>query len=238
LFAAEADELIPSNPIRGKRAKKQQENNRRDKAILDLDLSDEKLALLVDDAEEYLKPIFKLAVTVGMRRDEILQAKWKDFNLGLRTICVPEENAKSKKERLIPIDPVLAAEIDLLPRLGEYISVNPETGVRRQDFRESFVSACKSVGIKTGRESGGLVFHDLRHIAAYHLVKVTDIVTASKILGHSSLDMTMRYVHPTDADKHNAVQQVAENPFRTCQNHANARGAGDTARVDASAQIH
>lgn len=62
--------------------------------------------------------------------------------------------------------------------------------------------------------------------------------TASKIMGHSSLDMTMRYVHLTDADKHKAVQKVAENLFRTCQKHANARGAQDTARVDASAQIH
>jgi integrase len=136
-------------------------------------------------------------------------------------IRIPAENAKSKKERIVDVDPVLCAELDSLPRNSEYIFFNPETGTRRKDVREGFNAACKAAEIETGRKRG-LVFHDLRHVAAYHLLKATDIVTASRILGHASLDMTLRYVHPADADKRAAVRNVAENLFQTRQKDVNS----------------
>jgi integrase len=221
LFAAEADEVIPANPIRGRRVKKQPENNQRDKVILKLALTDDKLRLLVDSAVDYLRPILKIALTTGMRRDEILEMKWRDVDFCLGTIRIPAENAKSKRERTVPLDPDMCVDLDSLPRKSEYIFLNPETGARIKDVRGCFNAACAAAKIPTGRENG-LVFHDLRHVAAYHLVKVTDIVTASKILGHSSLDMTLRYVHPTDTDKYEAVRKVAENLFQGHQYPINA----------------
>lgn len=220
LYAAEADEIIPANPIRGRRVKKQPENNHREKVILGLNLSDDKLRALVDSAADYLQPILKIALTTGMRRDEILEMKWRDVDLTLGTIRIPAENAKSKRERTVPLDPDMCVDLDSMPRKSEYIFLNPETGTRIKDVRGSFSAACKAAGIETGRPDG-LVFHDLRHLAAYHLVKVTDIVTASKILGHASLDMTLRYVHPTDTDKYEAVRKVAENLFRGRQKDVN-----------------
>lgn len=37
-----------------------------------------------------------------------------------------------------------------------------------------------------------------------------DIVTVSKILGHSSIQMTMRYAHPTPENMRRAVERLAE----------------------------
>ncbi|MCX6565395.1 MAG: tyrosine-type recombinase/integrase [Candidatus Aminicenantes bacterium] len=119
----------------------------------------------------------------------------------------------------------------MLPRKSEYIFLNPETGQRIKDVRGCFNAACKTAEIETGREEG-LVFHDLRHLAAYRLVKVTDIVTASKILGHASLDMTLRYVHPTDTDKYEAVRKVAENLFRGRQKDVNDPKLTSSERVE------
>jgi len=237
LYLAEADELIPSNPIRGRRVKKQPENNHREKIILELGIDDEKQRRLVDLAADYLKPILKLALTTGMRVGEILKTKWKDMSLPLQRIRIPAENAKSKKERIVPVDPGLCVDLDSLPRKGEYIFLNPETGTRRKDVREAFKIACKAAGIETGRKQG-LVFHDLRHLAAYHLVKATDIVTASKILGHSSLDMTLRYVHSTEKDKHAAVEKVAENLFRGRQNHVNSQKEGTSEGLENRLQVN
>jgi integrase len=237
LFAAEADEVIPANPIRGRRVKKQPENNQREKVILRLDLTDDKLRLLVDSAADYLRPILKIALTTGMRRDEILEMKWRDVDLRLGTIRIPAEVAKSKRERPVPLDPDMCVELDSLPRKSEYIHLNPETGARIKDVRGCFNAAYAPAKIPTGRENG-LVFHDLRHLAAYHLVKVTDIVTASKILGQASLDMTLRYVHPTDADKYEAVRKVAENLFQTCQKHANASKLTSSVGVENCIQIN
>ena len=52
-------------------------------------------------------------------------------------------------------------------------------------------------------------FHDLRHTAATMMVMSgVDLVTVKEILGHSSIEMTMRYAHPTTEGKMNAVKAL------------------------------
>jgi integrase len=165
LYRAEYDGIIDSNPIRGRRVKKLDENNHRERVINELGLTDDDLRRLVDAATPYLRPILKVALTTGMRQGEILKARWKDANLRLGTLGVPIENAKSKKERVVPIAPDLCGELDSLPRNGEYIFSNPDSGTGRKDVRGGFKAACDAAHIETGRKAG-LVFHDLRHIAA------------------------------------------------------------------------
>jgi integrase len=232
LYAAEYDGLIASNPIRGRRVKKLDENNSREKLILNLNLTDDDLRRLVDSAAPHLKPILELALITGMRRGEILKMKWKDVDIRLGTIRVPEENSKTKRERFIPIDANLAAELDSIEKKGDHVFFNPETGKNIVEIKRAFKTALKAAGIE------GLHFHDLRHLAAYRLVKVTDVVTASKILGHASIQMTMRYVHPTDADKRAAVEKAAENLFRGRQKDVNAEIEGSLEGLEKQAQIH
>jgi integrase len=217
LYAAEYDGLIPSNPIRGRRVKKLEEANSREKAILEMNLTDDVQRRLVECASEELRPILKIALLTGMRQGEILKLKWKDINFRLCEIRIPSENAKSKKERFVPISPELSAELDTLPRKSEYVFYNADTGTHVQYVRRSFKSALEAADIE------GLRFHDLRHLAASRLVKVTDVVTASKILGHSSLDMTLRYVHSMQKDRHAAIEKAAENLFRGRQKDVNGK---------------
>ncbi len=55
----------------------------------------------------------------------------------------------------------------------------------------------------------GLRFHDLRHTAATRMVESgIGIDKVSKILGHSSIQMTMRYSHP-DNSLREAVESLA-----------------------------
>ena len=116
LYAAEYDGLIASNPIRGRRVKKLEEANSREKVILEMKLTDSNLRRLVDCAVPHFKPILKIALITGMRRSEILKMKWKDINLRLGTIRIPKENSKSKKERIIPIDSILFDTLDSNPQ--------------------------------------------------------------------------------------------------------------------------
>jgi integrase len=67
----------------------------------------------VDVAADDLRSILKLALTTGLRQGEIFKAKWKDANLQLGTFRVPEENAKSKKERIVPVDPDLCVGLKI-----------------------------------------------------------------------------------------------------------------------------
>jgi integrase len=220
LYSAEYDGLIASNPIRGRRVKKLEEAGSREKVILSMGLTDDKLLELIEGAAPHFKPILELALVTGMRRGEIFKMKWKDVNFTLKRIRIPAENAKSKQERIVPIDAETAMDLDSIERKSDYVFMNDWTGKGRKDVREAFRAACERVGIPTGRGQG-LVFHDLRHLAAYRLVKATDIVTASKILGHASIQMTMRYCHSEPRDVQAAVDKVAENLYRGRQNPVN-----------------
>jgi site-specific recombinase XerD len=58
------------------------------------------------------------------------------------------------------------------------------------DIKRSFNTACKKAGIQD------FVFHSLRHTFASHLVMGgVDLTTVSRLLGHKSLTMTLRYSH-------------------------------------------
>ncbi len=72
-----------------------------------------------------------------------------------------------------------------------------------KDILTAFENSCKRAGIKNLR------FHDLRHTSATRLVLAgVDQATVSKLLGHSSIQMTMRYAHPTPEALKNAVNKL------------------------------
>ena len=60
-----------------------------------------------------------------------------------------------------------------------------------------------------GRQDGiqGGRFHDLRHTFASHLVmNGVDLVTIQQLLGHGSINMTMRYSHLAPEHRAKAVK--------------------------------
>ena len=51
------------------------------------------------------------------------------------------------------------------------------------------------------------VFHDLRHTAATRMVENNlDLVVVQEILGHKSIQSTMRYAHPVPERKKRAIE--------------------------------
>jgi len=115
LHAAEFDNIIPSNPMRGRRVKRLQEDNNREQQILEIHITDDQLRKLIEAGGEWFGVVLRLAVELGMRQGEILKAEWRNFNLALRTLRVRKENAKSKEERTISLGPKLAAGLALIP---------------------------------------------------------------------------------------------------------------------------
>ena len=80
---------------------------------------------------------------------------------------------------------------------------NPKTGKPYQDVKRSFKSACRRAGIKDFH------FHDLRHTFASHLVMAgVDITTVKELLGHKTINMTMRYAHLAPSHKVKAVDML------------------------------
>ena len=89
-------------------------------------------------------------------------------------------------------------------RKSPYIFCHPN-GERVKDIRKSFWTALKKSGIKDFR------FHDLRHTAASQLVMAgVDLNTVREILGHNTIEMTLRYAHLSPNHKKRAVDVLGE----------------------------
>jgi len=167
--------------------------------------------MLLDASPTCLGNIILCALNTGMRKGEIIGLKWNDVDLNNNIITINQTNSKSKKQRKIPINSVLRKlllELKLQNLQPEFVFLNSvNLPYKRQDsLNRIFQAALKKAKIK------GFRFHDLRHTAATRMLENSgNIVAVKEILGHSSLDMTMRYAHPNDSLK-GAVESLTVKP--------------------------
>jgi len=203
MFAKAADwEMISEDTLkRVRRVKLFQENNRRLR-YLSFDESNR----LVDSAEPHLKPILITALNTGMRRGEILGLRWDQVDLRHGFILL--DITKSGNRREIPINQTLMEtframhiirKIDVDFVFTDAVSQKPFKSVKR-----AFSTACRRAGILDFK------FHDQRHTFASQLVmNGVDITTVSKLLGHASLTMTLRYSHLASSHLKKAVEVLS-----------------------------
>ena len=167
-------------------------------------LTEEEIGKLLDACISYLRPIVQTALLTGMRKGEILTLKWDMIRDGY--IYLDGSNTKSGKSRQIPIHDDLAEvfkEVRQANQLrSEYVFCK-ESGARFDEISQAFEAACKRAGITD------FTFHDLRHTFASHMIMSgTDLTTLSRILGHASVTMTMRYAHLSKGHLKEAVTKL------------------------------
>jgi integrase len=69
------------------------------------------------------------------------------------------------------------------------------------DVKKAFTVACSEAGI------ADFHFHDLRHTFATRLGDAgCNVTTIARLLGHSNIQMSMRYTHASDDTLRNAVE--------------------------------
>jgi integrase len=158
---------------------------------------------LIKVATGITRALIIIALYTAMRKNEILNLRWKDIDFVGSFIHIGE--SKSNKVRKIPMNSVVRNTIKEIKREGEFIFHNPKTGMRIRDFYRSW---------KTVREDAGvpdLRFHDLRHTAATLMVQGgIDLVTVRDILGHANIRMTVKYAHSTPESMVRAVNVLAD----------------------------
>ena len=94
-------------------------------------------------------------------------------------------------------------------------------GSRFVDMRMVFVAARKRAGLTNFR------WHDLRHtFASWFVQDGGDLYHLSRILGHSTVQMTTRYGHLRTGDLHSELRRVAQNRTQE-QEIRNARAISD-----------
>jgi len=162
-------------------------------------LSKEECLRLYRACSKHLRPIVLIALHTGMRRGEILNLKWEDIDFDRRLIYIRQ--TKSGESREIPMSDVVLSTLSRLEATGEYVF--SKDGDRRRDLRTGFANALKRAGITDFR------FHDLRHTFASHLVMSgVDLLTVKELLGHKTIDMTLRYSHLSPSHKRKAMESL------------------------------
>jgi integrase len=143
-----------------------------------------------------------------MRAGELAALEWSDVDFDRRLVTVQRSfdgPTKSDRVRYVPIlDPLLPVlRAWRLRHPGRLVFTNqggrmlqPSARIFQEVLHRVLAAAELPRVMRNGKERPYVRFHDLRHTFASHwVVRGGDLFKLQKILGHQSVQMTMRYAH-------------------------------------------
>lgn len=162
-------------------------------------------------------PAFLVSIHTGMRAGEQFQLKWRDVSLERRLISLPK--TKSGKARHIPLNAIACSALQERKRAQQdHPAKQKEKGADHADqayvfrdagrdpqhnYRRWFNEALSEAKIKD------YSWHCNRHTFASRLVMAgVDLRTVAELMGHSSIQMTMRYAHLAPQHNRAAVDRL------------------------------
>ena len=163
-------------------------------------LTFEEAARLVAGADAAWRAMILLALRTGLRQGELLGLKWDDIDLVAGRLMVRRSavrgvvgTPKNGKSREIPLSDDAIAILRSLPsRFPGGLVFSHEDGrmLTKGDCKHPLWRACRKAGL---RQVG---WHVLRHTFASHLaMRGVALKAIQELLGHSTMEMTMRYAH-------------------------------------------
>lgn len=144
---------------------------------------------------DHIEPIVLIALNTGMRRGEIFNLRWEQVNMASKIITVSAEISKTSKARHINMNNESHRVLEDWSKdksLSGLVFPSAKTGGQKPlvTIKTAWAKLIESAGINDFR------FHDLRHTFASNLVmRGAPLYMVQKLLGHGSLNMTMRYSH-------------------------------------------
>lgn len=173
-----------------------------EKALTDIEISKLMATICLhtmDDVLMYQRDmlILNFCIYSGLRRNELLSLKVQDVDLVSRTIKVNASTSKSKKDRYIPLHPQLLQQLDTHLKERRLRGLKCPYIVTSTRKDEQLTVHGLIHWVKRYRKLSGVRFHihQTRHTFACSLAKSgADIATIMKALGHSTTQMTERYL--------------------------------------------
>lgn len=146
--------------------------------------------------------VILLGCRAGLRRGEIANLKWKDVDFKNKQLYIAPN--KTENHRYIPLTDDLLKALKKAKTKKEYVINVGETDKRNsKDYLTAYYLK------KTSCLPFNCNMHKLRHTFASHLVQNgVDLYRVSKLLGHSSIQMTEIYAHLATADLKSAVKKL------------------------------
>ena len=155
--------------------------------------------------------IVKLLLASGLRVGELCDLRLSDLSLSERKGTLLVRNGKGRKQR------VVALGSDIRKELAEWLKIRPNAmsdylfiGQKGEPIHPRIVQRLmERYGELAGLEN--VTPHTLRHTYARGLLDSgASPFEVAKLMGHSSLDSTSRYVMPSEDDLQNVVERFAQ----------------------------
>lgn len=212
LAAAEAWDLIPTNPVRKTRLPRR--GPVREKPGIAL----EDVSRLLGALPEPSRSLAYLLVLTGLRVGELLALRWQDVDLAGGLLHVRQtvyeghfDEPKSRSSaRSVPLAPGVIetlsgrkpAEVD--PNRLVFCTRRDQPLSRRNLLNRQLKPTAAELGLP------GINWHWLRHVnATLHDSVGTPLGTVQALLGHSSSEVTRAvYIHSVPADARSAVEKL------------------------------
>jgi integrase len=147
-----------------------------------------------------------LAMHTGMRQGELRSLRPENVDLERSVVTVLQTKTLRLKTITLNEPAREAMKWFLEHRYGDFLLMWPwGERIGKTTIYEAFKKACKDAEITNFR------FNDLRHTFASHLVmEGTDLVTVKDLMGHTNINMTVRYSHLVQEHKAQAVARLGE----------------------------
>jgi integrase len=185
-----------------------------------------RLRAVIEAKYDLHMPEFIVALHTGMRPTEQYSLEWDRIDLVRRLVSIPK--SKNGKARNIRLNSEALAAFKVLaqraPEATGPVFINAQ-GERLKGYKHWFDPAVKEAGIRD------FTWYCLRHAFASRLVMAAvDIRTVAELMGHKTIQMSMRYAHL--APEHNLAAVERLTSFTSFNSYADAPSPADSSRPD------
>ena len=166
----------------------------------------------LEAADPEWRPMFTLAVRTGLRIGELRALRWDDVDLVAGRLVVRRTvwrghvgTPKSGRNREMPLSDDALKGLKAQRHLRGELVFCAEGGreLQENECKWPLWRACKRAGLRR------IGWHALRHTFASHLVmRGVPLKAVQELLGHATIEMTMRYSHLSPDVRRSAVQML------------------------------
>lgn len=192
------------------------------------DTEEERLAKVIREKWPHYLPVFLFSLHVGCRSSEQLGLRWADVDLDQKIVTFAK--TKSERTRHVPLNDVALAALESIKGQRDpnaFVFVNTEGNALRSS-RDWFEPAVAEAEVRA------YTWHCNRHTFASRLVMAgVDIRTVAYLMGHATIQMTMRYAHLAPDHNRDAVARLVTTGNKLVTKSA----TGDKARSSVERRI-
>ncbi|MBX7054886.1 MAG: site-specific integrase [Pyrinomonadaceae bacterium] len=169
-----------------------------------------------------LKDYVTVLVETGLRPDELCRLAVQDvFVASDRPYLMVREGKTKSATRTVPLSERAANVLSrrILEAVGKYVFAGGRGGTEPNKpavkFNNAHYGTLKRSKIDTDNRTGTTgtcTLYSFRHTFATRFLhdRPGDLLTLAALLGHSSLRMVMRYAHPSDEHKFDAIRSIEQ----------------------------